>query len=382
MNAIIIGSGIAGLTLASQIATFYDQVIIIDPHVSELGKVFRNGALQGRHLHVLLKKGQDIFFDFFPEFRTEFLRDCPYIDWAQDTKWESNTGVFPQYPSVMKTFSFSRGYLECKLVKAVQKLKNVTFLSSKVIGFITSNKTIIGVKTSEYGLKSDRVYLCGGGHFPLPRLLNEAGIKGLRETNRKIDITYNSQFISQNEIKLEGHKQYYYQLTPPYSNKGVVKTPIENGRLVITNIDYRLNQKLKKLDDEYQLTRKTAFKRKMPNIQGLVVLGDCLCSLNPVYGQGMTVAMMQVKEIIKNIKLEDSKLQSIVLKQSRIPWLLSNMAFQTKKNFINKYLIAFYQECQKNKKLHLKFLKILHLQGSIFEIINMKAFVSTFAKIK
>jgi hypothetical protein len=51
------------------------------------------------------------------------------------------------------------------------------------------------------------------------------------------------------------------------------------------------------------------------------------------------------------------------------------MAFQINDNFINKYLIAFYKECQNNRKMHLKFINVLHMQSSVLEIFNINVLV-------
>jgi hypothetical protein len=375
VQAIIIGAGISGLTLSTQIAPFYDEVLIIDGNADQLGQKSRRGALQGKHLHVLLRKGQDILFELFPELLPKFQEDCPVIDWAQDTRWEYVGGVFPQYPSGVKTYSFSRGYLECRLFETVSKIKNIKIISQKVTGFISDNREILGVRYTGGESIAARVFLCAGSYFPLETYLADSGISGLNKTEKNINITYSSSVVPTPENANSKYKQYYSQLIPPFSNVGFVKTQIENKKSFSTSIEYMKGANKTSTRDSAVLTRKNTFRRTIPKLKGLIVLGDSLCSLNPVYGQGMTVAMMQVLEISKHINLDDSALQKRVSRVNLSAWILSCMAFQTKDNFISKYLMAFYNEAQIKKKFHLNFLRVLHLEVSLIKIIKIRLLV-------
>ena len=100
--------------------------------------------------------------------------------------------------------------------------------------------------------------------------------------------------------------------------------------------------------------------------EGVIVLGDVLNSLNPVFGQGMTLSLLQVEELNKMLLSNsfDEKKFSIKCNQlSFVPYLLSRTGSEDRgvaKFFLRQYL----KLCQKSQFLHNHFLKILHSLGS------------------
>lgn len=373
MEVIIVGGGISGLLLASQLSSMCEKVIIFE------SKKNNSRAPHSKHLHVLLQKGQDIFFDFFPEYINQFRKDCPVIDWAKDTKWESIAGRFPQYRSKIITFSFSRSYLEDTLLSIVKEKKNIQLINSKVTNFIFNKKTIIGVSTNEKNYHAKRVFICAGSHFPLKRLLKDK--LSYKERINYIDISYQSSISSKENFQHTNCKQYYSQLMLPHATSGLVQIPIENNQYINTEIFYRLNRDLLLPHNKFEFTKRHIFRRKMQRMKGVVVMGDSLCSLNPVYGQGMTVIFMQVKEICSHFHLTDAQLQKKMSKLSFIPWQLSNLSFQKEENFFSLYLLLFYKKCTSSKRVHLNFLNILHLNGGYYKLFHFKIFCKVIFKI-
>ena len=61
--------------------------------------------------------------------------------------------------------------------------------------------------------------------------------------------------------------------------------------------------------------------------EGFVVLGDAICSFNPVYGQGMTVAVMEAIELDRGLRERSRKLaQSFFARAAKIvdaPWSMA-----------------------------------------------------------
>lgn len=372
MKVIIVGGGISGLLLATQLSSFYEEVIIFESKTNKLG------TPQNKHLHVLLKKGQDIFFDFFPEYLSVFRKDCPVIDWAKDTKWESIAGRFPRYNSKIETFSFSRNYFEKILYSIIQEKKNIQLIEEKVTNLIFEKMNIIGVSTKTKEFHATRVFICGGAHFPLKKLLEGKYI--FHERVKKINITYRSSIYSMDNFQHKDCKQYYSQLILPHTKEGLVQMPIEDEQYINTEIFYKINRKKIHNTFNFEFTKKIVFRRKMPKMNGLIILGDSLCSLNPVYGQGMTVAFMQVKKICDNINLQDYKLQKKISQLNLIPWLLSNLSFQKKVNFLNLYLLTFYEKCISSRTVHQNFLNILHLEGDYYNLFDLSVLCKALIK--
>jgi 2-polyprenyl-6-methoxyphenol hydroxylase-like FAD-dependent oxidoreductase len=65
-HAVVIGSGIAGLTAARVLTDFFRQVTVIDRDLLPDPVEFRRGVLQTRHAHRLMPRGQMILEEQFP----------------------------------------------------------------------------------------------------------------------------------------------------------------------------------------------------------------------------------------------------------------------------------------------------------------------------
>ncbi len=364
-RAVIIGSGIAGLAGAKVISPYFDKVTIYDAGVPS----------QTNQLHVLLKQGQIILEEIFPGMRKRFLEhNCHEIDWAQDTLWENHSGVFPRYRSNITTLSFGRALLQDLMRSYVSQLVNVEFVSRRV-EFLTE-------------IEAELVLICGGEHFPLKRFLGE-----VVETNEltKIDLTYHSCRFKQSDLEMRDFKQYYFQVDPPYSSVGGVISPIEGGEVIATLIEKEESfsacrnvedfyQKAKKVEggifydiiknaqpttslSSYRKTRSHRKKLAIKNIpENVLILGDVMTSFNPVFGQGMTCALMQaqiLKHMLRENKFDARRFHLETHKLGRLPYFLSRTGF-AEGGPLKFLLRAYLKLAQKIKPLHLYFLRQLH----------------------
>ena len=59
-HAVVLGGSIAGLLAARVLADAYDQVTVVDRDILVEGGGPRRGAPQGRHIHGLLARGQQV----------------------------------------------------------------------------------------------------------------------------------------------------------------------------------------------------------------------------------------------------------------------------------------------------------------------------------
>jgi flavin-dependent dehydrogenase len=368
-KAVVIGGGIAGLAAAKVLSPHFKQVIIYD----------KGEIKQSLHQHVLLKSGQTILENLFPGIKKKLaMAGCLEIDWAKDTLWENFDGSFPRYDSSVKTLSMSRTLLQKMIIKELASMPNIQFQDERV------------EKVSD--LDAALVVVAGGQNFALTRFLGKIYSE---EKSLSINLTYRSYVFNQSELELDGFKQYYYQIDPPKSLLGGVICPIEDGKAMVTIIEKELTiskcesyadflNKAKQIPggtfygiikNAQPLTSMAIFRKihtyrrildekKIP--KGVVIIGDVLNSLNPVFGQGMTLSLMQVEvlgEMLLSKKFDEKNFHIKCNSLGFVPYLLSKTGSE-EKSFGKIILRLYLQLCQKSQGLHHHFLKVLHGLGS------------------
>ena len=363
-EAIVIGAGIAGLAAAKVLSEKFENVMVYE------------GALapQTHHLHVLLKSGQVALEKIFPGIRCRLVENgCPDLDWALDTVWESKAGIFPRYESSVKALSMSRSFLVNTMRQMINQSR-VTFIQENV--------------TDLSNFKGCLVVIAGGQNFPLTRLL---GTEMVKEEKHEINLTYRSIIFSSDEIDMKDFKQYYYQLDPSMARMGGVISPIDGNRVIATLIEREehvsecrgLEGFLDKAQEipsemflnilknarplsELRTCRKKLIHRRTINLEKLpsnvIVMGDALLSLNPIFGQGMTVAFKEalvLKEMLQFQNFSSMEFQKKCSKENLLPYRLSLLG--SRESGLGKNLLQGYLKvCRHSKMFHHFFLRQLH----------------------
>jgi flavin-dependent dehydrogenase len=409
-RAVVIGAGFAGLTAARVLSEHFRSVIVIDKDERVGSLLPRLGVAQGAHLHVLLKRGQTLLKTFFPEIEQSFFvkAQCPKIDWAGDTQWESKTGNFPRYASDMQTYSFSRPFLEGTVHSLVSQRKNISFIRSHVEKMKVENGLATGVydeNLDEYS--ADLIVLAGGQHFPINRFTGYRVDEPAQHI--PIQITYRSVVFEASSLSFEGVKQYYYQLAPPHESIGAVICPIENNQAVATIVEYgppisiktdfagfmqmasqvpggeffKILKEGKPLTQVSVFHKPSMYMRRPDKIsefpENVFCVGDSFCSLNPVFGQGMTSALIQVQlmaELLADSNVSARYFHRKSAARLRLPFLLSKMGSNTRPDFFYRYLRSYLARCQQSSGMHRKFLGALHLERSFDSLVDLKSLYS------
>ncbi len=414
-KAIVVGGGFVGLVAARVLSDHFESVVILekDPRIGS--DIARMGAPQGAHLHVLLKRGQEILKELFPGIDTRFIEEqCPLIDWSADTAWETHLGTFPRYQSEMTTYALSRPFLESTVYSLVSQRTNVSFQLAHIEEIIMENEMATSVRCEDGGvLEANLVVLAGGQHFPLKRLMFPLLIEEQTES-LPIQITYRSVVFKTDSLSLKDFKQYYYQFSPPQDSLGAVISPTERGRCIATIIEHARTDQLKTdfpgymklagkvpngrfaqilgkaipLSEVSVFHKPTMYLRRLHKVKNfpknVFGMGDVFCSLNPVFGQGMTMGLEQALILQKHLqgrKLSACDFHRRSARKAQLPFLLSKLGSNIEDGFSRRYLQNYMLRCQRSQGLHGKFLKVLHLQASYGALLDPYAFfVSIFKR--
>ena len=336
-HAVVLGAGIAGLIAASVLAEQYASVTVVERDPLPNNPIDRRGVPQGRHLHSLLSRGSQIMEELHPGFLAD-LADAGalVLDDADMHRIYSRIGPYTfnrsgpaADPAALVTYQASRPFLEFHLRRRVAALPNVTFLEGRDIGELiaTQPHRVTGITVSTRDtetpetLNADLVVDATGRATRTPHLLERLGFPRPPERTFTADGIYHSQqiaipdqdsFLERMILVLpEGKAQRgglvacensTWTLTIAGRAGDLAHAPTDFADMLALAQDFIPPHIQPALHGAQPLTKVMTYRYpggvwrrydQMPRCpEGLLVLGDALCSLDPINGQGMTMASL------------------------------------------------------------------------------------------
>ena len=139
-NAVVIGASIAGLLAGRVLSDHFEHVTIIERDRITEDMEPRKGVPQGRHVHVLLKKGAFLLSELFPDLSSTLIQSSvPYLDSIEDVRWH-HFGVWKaRFSSNIRGYSQSRPLLEICIRDRVAARANVHFIDACEVTQLCAN---------------------------------------------------------------------------------------------------------------------------------------------------------------------------------------------------------------------------------------------------
>ena len=331
-HAIVIGGSIAGLLTARVLTNHFAQVTVTERDLLPQTPDFRNCAPHARHAHGLLVRGQQIMESYFPGLTADLLAQGA-IAANMGTELSLYIGGVPVQPfaSDLVITACSRPLLEYTIGQRLRALPQVRFLEGyDVNGILTDpeRRRATGVRVqsrqeqgSEEIVHADLVVDASGRNSRLPDWLAALGYPVPAETTVDAQAGYATR-IYKRPASYPGRWQALYNIPQaPTQSRGCIIAPLEGDRWHVTltglNGDHPPTDKegflafarsipvpelYRALSQAEPLTEPYGYRRganrlrhyeKLPRyLEGLLAIGDSVYALNPVYGQGMTVAAL------------------------------------------------------------------------------------------
>ncbi|HEY5836669.1 FAD-dependent oxidoreductase [Streptomyces sp.] len=367
-HAVVIGAGMAGLLAAHELAAHYRTVTLVDRDRMTQTPGFRPGVPQSRHTHLLLGRGLETLELLLPGLVPELIAEGGVpIDWPGDALWLTPAGWSDRFRPGMSIVSASRDLIEWLVRRRVLAHPRISLLEATRVTALAADDSggrVAGVVVAEGGgkgprtLAADLVLDASGRSSAAPQWLADLGFPVPEELTAPSDVGYASRFYEQPACDGDW-RLLLLQTRPPRHTRSGMLLPVDGGRwmvsLVGVNGDHPPTDEKGFLEFARTLrspvlydairtarpltpihgfrvpdSRRRRFDRMRARPEGFAVVGDALCSLNPMYAQGMSVAAMTALALREELadgpahRRLGSRLQNRAARAGSDAWLIAS----------------------------------------------------------
>jgi 2-polyprenyl-6-methoxyphenol hydroxylase-like FAD-dependent oxidoreductase len=364
----------------------------------------------------VLVRGLEAMEHFFPGLVAELVAEgADYGDVSQNARWFHEGTHHVPATSGQNAINVSRPLLEATVRRRLLALPNVQVVEGcDVLGLLTTpdRARITGVRvirrkagSAEESVGADLVVDASGRGSRSPAWLEALGYERPPEEEVRIGVTYTSCEYRRRPEQSGGPVAFIVAASPERPRGGVLLSQ-EGGRWILTVAGYLGAQApldhaglleyvrglavpdlYERIRDAEPLGTPVAYKipsnlrRRYERLRcfpaSYLVFGDALCSFNPIYAQGMSVAALEAEALMACLSQGEARMAERFFKRAAaiidIPWSTAvgnDLRFPeiagprtAMTRFINWYLGKLHHAAHHDAEVSLAFLRVANLQA-------------------
>jgi 2-polyprenyl-6-methoxyphenol hydroxylase-like FAD-dependent oxidoreductase len=412
-HAIVIGASMGGLLAARALSDFYTTVTVLERDAFPAADTPRNGVPQGRHTHGLLARGSAVLEEFFPGYNNEVVAQSGGLlgDVANDVTWIGRNVTLANGKSDLIGLLASRPVLEGHLRRRLLGLPNLRAIENCAVrGLVTdpARKSVTGVRIRVEGrleetVNADLVVDASGRGSNSAAWLEALGYQAPVNEKVEVGIGYMTRTYRRRPTDLDGKLGMVVAGNAPNWRNGVMLAQ-ENDSWIVsaggflgddapdndqgflaylatlpTMEIHDVVARAEPLSDFRRYRYDSSLRRRYEKLTcfpgNYLVFGDAICSFNPVYGQGMTVAAQEALTLQQCLRASPNDFARRFFKAAAkvvdIPWDIAvgndlrhpqvMGARPPMLRFINWYIGKLHLAATRDSTLATAFLKVINL---------------------
>jgi 2-polyprenyl-6-methoxyphenol hydroxylase-like FAD-dependent oxidoreductase len=421
-HAIVIGASMGGLLAARALSDFYATVTVLERDSFPVSDAPRKGVPQGRHTHGLLARGCAILEELFPGYANEVVTQSGGLlgDIANDVTWIGRNVTLAHCRSGMIGLLASRPVLEGHLRRRLLALPNVRAMENCAVRCLVSDparKSVVVARVCVDGkpeetLDANLIVDATGCGSSSATWLETLGYQPPPEERVKIGITYMTRTYRRRPTDLDGKLGIIVAGSAPNWRNGAILAQERDSWIIsaagflgddapaddagflaylatlptmeIHDVVARAEPLTDYIRYGYLVSVRRRYEKLARFPDNYLIFGDGICSFNPVYGQGMTVAAQEALTLQQCLRAGSNDLARRFFKAAAkivcIPWDIAvgndlrhpkvTGARPPLLRFINWYIGKLHLAATRDCMLATAFLKVVNLVIPPVSLLN------------